>query len=105
MEDYLYKESDVKGSTTALDLVLKEKRIEYCFEAQRFFDLMRYGKDIVRNYWGFHILTYSVGQSTSSAPGLSVDQVVTKASYDRLVFPIPEQELNNNPECKQNAGY
>lgn len=105
MADYLYKTTDVKTGTTALDLVLKEKRIEYCFEAQRFFDLMRYGKDIVRNYWGFHILTYSVGQSTSSAPGLTVDQVVTKASYNRLVFPIPEQEINNNPECTQNEGY
>jgi tetratricopeptide (TPR) repeat protein len=105
MEDYLYKETDVKGSITALDLVLKEKRIEYCFEAHRFFDLMRYGRDIVRNYWGFHIPTFSVGQSTSSAPGLDVDQVVTKATYDRLVFPIPEQEINNNPECGQNTGY
>ena len=105
MSDYLYKASDITSSTTALDLVMKEKRIEFCFECQRFFDLMRYGKDIVRNYWGFHILTYAAGQSTSSLPGLNVDQVVTKATYPKLIYPIPEQETNNNPKCTQNAGY
>ncbi|MFB0973446.1 MAG: RagB/SusD family nutrient uptake outer membrane protein, partial [Bacteroidales bacterium] len=87
MSDYLYKASDITSSTTALDLVMKEKRIEFCFECQRFFDLMRYGKDIVRNYWGFHILTYAAGQSTSSLPGLNVDQVVTKATYPKLIYP------------------
>ncbi|MCI2082975.1 MAG: RagB/SusD family nutrient uptake outer membrane protein [Bacteroidales bacterium] len=105
VEDFLYKTSDVNSSTTILDLVLKEKRIEFAFEAQRFFDLRRNGMDIIRNYWGFHILTYSVGQAVSKAPGLDVDQVVTKASYSRLVFPIPSQEVNNNPSCVQNEGY
>jgi SusD family. len=105
VSDFLYKASDINASTTALDLVLREKRIELCFESHRFFDLMRYGKDIVRNYWGFHILTYAAGQSTSSLPGLNVDQVVTKAAYPKLIYPIPEQETNNNPLCTQNAGY
>ena len=104
VDDFLYKSSDLDDNSS-LDLVLKEKRIEFAFEAHRFFDLMRNGKDIVRNYWGFHILTYSAGQSVATLPGLSVENVVTSNSYPRLVFPIPTQEVSNNLECEQNEGY
>lgn len=102
VDSHLYTQEDVTGDV--LDLVLKEKRVEFAFEGHRFFDLMRNGKDIVRQYWGYHT-NYMVGQSTSARPDLSLEGIVTKNSYDRLVFPIPTQEINNNPLCKQNQGY
>ncbi|MDD4500207.1 MAG: RagB/SusD family nutrient uptake outer membrane protein [Bacteroidales bacterium] len=102
--EFLYTAADLNG-TTIVDLVLKEARVEFSFEAHRFYDLMRNGKDIVRNYWGFHILTYTPGQSTSTLPGLNTQGVFTPNNYDRLIFPIPKQEVGNNPLCEQNPGY
>lgn len=104
IDDFLYDDSDLTG-TTAAELALKERRTELAFEAHRFFDLMRTGKDIVRNYWGFHIMTYTPGQSTSALPGIGTPAVLTKNSYERLIFPIPTQETVNNSLCKQNPGY
>ena len=102
--DFLYTSSSLSG-TTLVDFVLKERRVEFCFEGFRYFDLLRNGKDFVRNYWGYHLNSFVPGQSTSSLPGTSVAGVTTKADYDRLIFPVPTQEIINNGECKQNQGY
>ena len=101
-EAHLYTESDIK--TDIVDLVLKETRVEFAFEAHRFFDLMRNGKDIVRDYWGYHT-QYAAGQSTAGKPALTAPGVTTKNSDTRLVFPIPSLEINNNQICEQNPGY
>lgn len=104
IDDFLYTSSNHSGLSD-MDITLKERRLEYVFEGFRFYDLMRHGKDIVRNYWGYQLLSFVPGQSTASPPGLDVPGVVTKASYDRLVFPIPSREIGNNSLCVQNQGY
>ena len=58
IDDYLYDEGSI-ASDEIVDVVLKERRIELAFEGHRIFDLLRNGKDIVRNYWGFHLDTYN----------------------------------------------
>jgi len=102
VDSHLYTESDI--TTNIVDLVLKETRVEFAFEAHRFFDLMRNDKDIVRNYWGYHT-QYTAGQSTAGKPGLNADGVTTKNNDTRLVYPIPSLEINNNSLCEQNPGY
>lgn len=104
IDDFLYTSSNHSGLSD-MDITLKERRLEFVFEGFRFYDLMRHGKDIVRNYWGYQLLSFVPGQSTASPPGLDVPGVVTKASYDRLVFPIPSREIGNNSLCVQNQGY
>lgn len=99
---YAYTAADIE--TNIVDLVLKEKRVEFPFEGHRFFDLMRNGKDLVRDYWGFHT-TYTAGQSIASKPSLSAEGIVIKNNDPMLVFPIPTLEINNNPMCEQNEGY
>ena len=101
-EAHLYTESDIK--TNIVDPVLKEARVEFAFEAHRFFDLMRNDKDIIRDYWGYHT-QYAAGQSTAGKPALTAPGVTTKNSDTRLVFPIPSLEINNNRICEQNPGY
>lgn len=103
VEEHLYTAQDIPAGGI-LDLVLKEKRVEFAFEGHRIFDLLRNDKDIIRDYWGYHT-NYTVGTSTTAKPDLSLEGVTTPYDYDRLVFPIPTQEINNNPSCKQNAGY
>ena len=102
VEAHLVSEADI--TTNIVDLVLKEERVEFAFEAHRFFDLMRNDKDIVRNYWGYHT-NYTAGQSTSGQPGLNATGVLTRHDDTRLVFPIPSKEIDNNPLCEQNPGY
>ncbi len=102
VDSHLVSEADI--TTNIVDLVLKEERVEFAFEAHRFFDLMRNDKDIVRNYWGYHT-NYTAGQSTSGQPGMNAVGVFTSHDDTRLVFPIPSKEIDNNPLCEQNPGY
>ena len=99
---YYLTEADIK--TDIVDLVISQKRTEFAFEAHRLFDLLRNKKDVIRNYWGYHT-DYVNGQSAGLEPGSSHPGVVTKYNYPRLVYPIPQIEIANNPACSQNEGY
>jgi hypothetical protein len=100
IDDYLYDESSI-GSGEILDVVLKERRIELAFEGHRIFDLLRNGKDIVRNYWGFHLDSYN-GVPTSSEPGLDAGGVLFHANDPNVIYPIPSSEISTNMLCVPN---
>jgi hypothetical protein len=100
IEDYLYDPSAISNNEI-VDVVLKERRIELAFEGHRIFDLLRNGKDIVRNYWGFHLDTYN-GVPTTSEPGLDAGGVVFHADDPAVIYPIPSSEINTNKLCVQN---
>ena len=100
IEDYLYNASSIPTGTI-LDVVLKERRIELAFEGHRIFDLLRNGKDIVRNYWGYHLDSFN-GVPSGSEPGLSAGGVVTKANDPDVIYPIPSSEISTNKNCVQN---
>lgn len=100
-DSYLYTTADAKDGM--IELILKEKRAEFAFEGLRFFDLIRNGKDIVRDYWGYH--TIYNGSFTTPKPTLDMKGVVIKCTDPKVVFPIPAQEMDNNPLCQQNEGY
>jgi hypothetical protein len=101
---HLWKASDAVSVGGMVELVLKEKRIEYPFEFQRWFDLGRHKKDVVRNYWGFHTPDY-LGVTQPGVPGLDRPGVVVKYTDNHFIYPIPNTEIVNNPDCKQNPGY
>lgn len=76
-----------------VDLILHERRLELAFEGFRFFDLARYGLDKLKS---------------------TCDDMQSKDAYwqtrrpyteDDLVLPIPQTELDKNPNLKQNEGY
>ncbi len=63
--------------------IIRQRRIELAFEGQRFFDLKRLGRDLVK------------------APHYS-----TVAFTDtRILAPIPQGDVDGNPNLKQNVGY
>ncbi len=63
--------------------ILRQRRIELAYEGHRFFDLKRLGADVVK------------------APHYN-----TVAFTDtRILAPIPQAEVDGNPNLKQNAGY
>lgn len=66
--------------------IIHERRIEFAFEGHRWFDLIRLNNgDYAVNF------LKSIGKSN-----------VTK---DRLLFPIPQTEIDSNPLMTQNPGY
>lgn len=69
-----------------IDEVLLERRKELAFEGQRLWDLMRYKQDIVRTNCTSPICTISYPNN-------------------RVILPIPEAELDANPNIEPNPGY
>ena len=99
-DDYKYDAGSI-AAADIVDVVLRERRIELAFEGHRIFDLLRNGKDIVRNYWGFHLDTYN-GVPSGSEPGLDAGGVLFHASDPALVYPIPSSEITTNKLCVPN---
>jgi hypothetical protein len=80
--------TDITGLSTS-DLrkaILNERRIELAFEGKRWFDLIR----IDDGQYGLDFLN-SIGK--------------TNATEKHLLFPIPQKEIDTNPNLTQNSGY
>ncbi|VAW10366.1 Cell surface glycan-binding lipoprotein, utilization system for glycans and polysaccharides (PUL), SusD family [hydrothermal vent metagenome] len=70
-----------------LSNILDERRRELAFEGHRFFDIKRLQLDIVRN-------------------DCSLQNNCTVAYGDKLyAYPIPQEEIDANPNMEQNTGY
>ncbi|HEX3024065.1 MAG TPA: RagB/SusD family nutrient uptake outer membrane protein, partial [Chitinophagaceae bacterium] len=66
--------------------VLHERRIELAFEGQRWFDLIR----VSNGQYGLDFL-HSIGK--------------TNVTSKNLLMPIPQVEIDANPNLTQNPGY
>ena len=79
--------SDVTGITQAQmrDTIIHERRIELAFEGHRWFDMIRYPNNYALTF------LHAIGK--------------TAATTNRLLFPIPMQEIEANPLLTQNPGY
>lgn len=75
-----------------LDSVLVEKRREFMFEGHRWFDLIRNNRAIVR--------TFVNNSFTVTSPWTTL-----QANDFRTVAPIPQREVDVNPNIQQNEGY
>lgn len=84
----LYTLADLKGHASVLDVVLEERRLELAFEAHRPFDLFRNNRPMVRAYPGFH--------------GSDNYNLTINPTDERIIFFIPEREMNVNPNLVQN---
>ncbi|HYH55481.1 MAG TPA: RagB/SusD family nutrient uptake outer membrane protein, partial [Anseongella sp.] len=73
--------------------ILNERRLELAQEAQRWNDLKRYGVAVeVMN--SLNEIDLRTNTPTNYA-----------ATPEKLLLPIPQQELNRNTELVQNPGY
>ncbi|MCR9016123.1 RagB/SusD family nutrient uptake outer membrane protein [Aquiflexum gelatinilyticum] len=66
-----------------LDEILLERFKEFAFEGHRWFDLKRYGKDVIK---------------TTPVVNLTFDDF-------KILPPIPQREVDGNPNLNQNRGY
>jgi hypothetical protein len=70
--------------------IAKERRLELAFEGHRWFDLKRTGRAI------------EVMNNVKGVNGASLNYNLTP---ERLVWPIPQAELDKNIKLRQNSGY
>lgn len=84
----LTNRDDVEGLTQdqMREKIRQERRIELAFEGHRWFDMIRWDN-------GQYALDFlhSIGK--------------INASQKHLLFPIPQKEIDTNPNLKQNTGY
>ena len=92
----LYAVGDLGDHDTVLDAVLAERRLEFFLEGHRKYDLLRNGRPMVRTYPGVHL--------NPSNPGVNMEAgtQIIPADHDRVIYYIPEQEINVNPNLEQN---
>ena len=74
------------GKTEFRNAVLMERRVELAFEGQRWFDLIR----VDGGQYGLEFLQ-RIGK--------------TNASQKHLLLPVPQIEIDRNPNLSQNPGY
>jgi starch-binding outer membrane protein, SusD/RagB family len=92
----LYFPGDLKGNATVLDVVLEERRLELAFEGHRKYDLFRNGRALVRDYPGTHL------NPTNPGVDMVAGTQVIAPDHARIVFFIPEAEIELNPKLIQN---
>ena len=75
-----------------------ERRVEFAFENHRFFDLLRTGRalTVINQHFLEEFIYNDPNQDEKRAEPIS--------SY-QLVLPIPQREIDLNPNLAQNIGY
>jgi hypothetical protein len=95
------------STTDAVDYILKERAVELAFEGHRFWDLRRTGKALTvlngKRYNGVKWTKKSNGSFVAEL--VSCDTGVRRYYAKWNAFPIPDAEIRNNTEAKQNKDW
>lgn len=78
-----------------LTAVLFERRLELAFEGHRFFDLKRLGLGVTRSSFGDKFDGTGVNNAIKTLPAGDI----------HFQLPLPQSEINSNPNIVQNPGY
>jgi hypothetical protein len=81
--------------------ILNERRLELAFEAQRWDDLVRAGV-ATTTMLALNEVTYTC---VGGKAGPAVKMDYSKCNQSRWIYPIPQLEMDANPNLKQNPGY
>lgn len=87
---------------TALDVVLKERRIELAFEGHRLFDLVRNKMDINKTYWGYHLPGLRETDIDLSRQPTGYANTIVPYTSPRTIYYIPVDEVQTNTLVTQN---
>jgi hypothetical protein len=101
LENALYN-GELPNGQTALDVVLKERRIELAFEGQRAIDVYRNKRTLNRTYWGYHLPGLVATDIDLSKEPSGYDKMLIEYTNPRIIYYIPVDEILANPLCKQN---
>lgn len=90
------------AGSTALDVVLKERRIELAFEGHRVYDVYRNKRNLNRTYWGYHLRGLKETDINLAVPPAGYNNLITNWNSNRIIYYIPVDEVQSNPLCEQN---
>ncbi|PKA83467.1 putative outer membrane starch-binding protein [Ulvibacter sp. MAR_2010_11] len=91
---YLTPPSGETG-TALRDAIRLERRLEFAFEYQRFFDLKRWNLPVQRTNAGY----------IADGSGTPSDVLTLAAGSNKFQLPIAQESLDANPSLQQNPGY
>jgi starch-binding outer membrane protein, SusD/RagB family len=95
---YQIDNTDKDGIT---DLILKERQKEFLFEGKRWFDVLRHAR---RDH--FAHMKYIQDMIGNYASASLQNELINRYSDTlSLYFPIPQSEIDANPNLKQNKYY
>jgi len=97
----LYNGNLPPGST-ALDVVLKERRLELAFEGHRTFDVYRNNLPMNRSYWGYHLAGLKETDVDLSKTPTGYPDEIVQPTDNRIIYYIPIDEIQTNKLCTQN---
>ena len=95
--------TDLPDQETFRNAIAQERRAELAFENHRWFDLVRTGKAV-------EVIT-AFGIKEKADPTLTPPDFIAYGpesfaiTQDKLLYPIPNNELDLNPNMTQNPGY
>ncbi len=86
------------------DVIRNERRIELCFEEQRFWDIRRW--KIAKTVYGTTLHGVTIIKNTNGTFSYTLKDVTTPYFNDAMyLFPIALKETQVNPGISQNPGY
>ena len=109
--DVIRKNRNLQGSlyngvlpngSTALDVVLKERRLELFAEGQRTFDVYRNNLQMDRTYWGYHLPGLKETDIDLTKKPTGYDNMIIEPTSPRIIYYIPIDEVQTNTLCTQN---
>src|SRR5699024_5337475 len=86
--------------------ILDEFRLEFAFENKRWYSLVRTGNAVeVMDAQGKRIKANPTAYYFPPSIDVSILNNKYNVTENSLLYPIPDAEININPELKQNPGY
>ena len=89
-----------------------ERRVEFAFENQRWFDLVRFNTTLTtitaeQTLKDHFAKEYQTHYRLYTAPALTLAQLQSNVTKDHLLLPIPQREIDTNTQLviPQNLGY
>jgi hypothetical protein len=101
LENSLYNDVVPQGYT-ALQIVLKERRIELAFEGHRAIDVYRNKLQMDRSYWGYHLPGLKESDINLATKPQGYANEIVDYTNPRIIYYIPVDETLANTLCVQN---
>lgn len=92
----------VPNNSSALNVVLQERRLELAFEGHRTFDVYRNKQNMDRTYWGYHLEGLKETDiNLSTLPANYANEIVPYTST-KIIYYLPIDEILSNTLAVQN---